>query len=212
MAQAILLAISTSAKPEVAIASTDRTIATGADGQALESLLPAIVRALGGFGATLDDVSLIGVCTGPGSFTGLRIGVTFAKTLAQSGLRRIVGVSAYDVAAFGRNDAQFPRAAIVAGKRDFFYARIVRSRGSDPQFAIGSADEIRPVLERACVRPTDVARIADDSAPGERARRVARIALRRFAEGAAGGWGDVAIDYGQRPNAVVNWEARRGRG
>jgi len=207
----VLLAISTSASPEVALAENERAIAIAAPGQALESLLPTIVRALDEFGAALDDVRRIAVCTGPGSFTGLRIGVAFAKTLAQSSLRRIVGVSAFDVAQAGGPRETFPNAAIVMGKRDFYYARIVPSPEAEPQFANGNAAEISAALERCGVRPVEFARRLFAGAPGERALRVASIGRQRFASGTAGDWRDVVIDYGQRPNAVVNWEKRQNR-
>lgn len=41
--------------------------------------------------ATLDDVEGIGVFRGPGSFTGLRIGMTVLNTLAQANRVAIVG-------------------------------------------------------------------------------------------------------------------------
>lgn len=45
--------------------------------------LPRItVAALEAAGATWDDISQIGVCIGPGSFTGIRVGVAYARGLA----------------------------------------------------------------------------------------------------------------------------------
>lgn len=41
--------------------------------------------------ATLDDIEGIGVFRGPGSFTGLRIGMTVLNTLAQANRAAIVG-------------------------------------------------------------------------------------------------------------------------
>lgn len=46
--------------------------------------------------ATLSDVAGIGVMQGPGSFTGLRIGITVMNTLAQSLAVPIVGLSGED--------------------------------------------------------------------------------------------------------------------
>jgi len=44
----------------------------------------------------------------------------------------------------------------------------------------------------------------------EQAVRVARLGRRFAAGGAVADWRSVEIDYGQRPNAVINWEARGG--
>jgi tRNA threonylcarbamoyl adenosine modification protein YeaZ len=46
-----------------------------------QRLLPFIVDTLTSLGKTLSDITEIGVHTGPGSFTGLRVGVTVADTL-----------------------------------------------------------------------------------------------------------------------------------
>lgn len=46
-----------------------------------QNLLPLIAKLLVRFKLTLSDVDCIEVNTGPGSFTGVRIGVTVANTL-----------------------------------------------------------------------------------------------------------------------------------
>ena len=50
-----------------------------------ETLLPMIDTALKAAGLTVDDLDVLGVTNGPGSFTGLRIGVATAKGLAWPG-------------------------------------------------------------------------------------------------------------------------------
>lgn len=61
-----------------------------------ERLLPAIDGLLRDYGATIRDVDLIAVSIGPGSFTGLRIGLATAKGLAFSARKPIVGVPTLD--------------------------------------------------------------------------------------------------------------------
>lgn len=56
-------------------------------------LLPAIDEALKQANLTLDDIDRIAVADGPGSYTGLRIAVTTAKSLAWAKEIELVGIS-----------------------------------------------------------------------------------------------------------------------
>jgi tRNA threonylcarbamoyladenosine biosynthesis protein TsaB len=62
-------------------------------------LLPLAQRALGALRATFADVTRIGVGIGPGTFTGLRIGVATARALAQSTGAELAAVSTLDALA-----------------------------------------------------------------------------------------------------------------
>jgi tRNA threonylcarbamoyladenosine biosynthesis protein TsaB len=62
-------------------------------------LMPNIVALLTDCGMEIKDVEAIGVSIGPGSFTGLRIGVVTAKTLAQALSIPIAGVVTLDLLA-----------------------------------------------------------------------------------------------------------------
>ena len=55
-------------------------------------LLPLAAALLGDAGARFADVGLIGVGVGPGTFTGVRIGVATARALAQAGDSALTGV------------------------------------------------------------------------------------------------------------------------
>lgn len=54
-----------------------------------ESLVPMIENLLNLLGMEIKDIDLYVIAKGPGSFTGLRIGMTIAKTLAQVNGKKI---------------------------------------------------------------------------------------------------------------------------
>ncbi len=64
-----------------------------------EKLLPMIDELLKNAGYTVDDVELIGVSKGPGSFTGVRIGIATVKGLAFATGASIAGVSSLEALA-----------------------------------------------------------------------------------------------------------------
>ena len=64
-----------------------------------EKLLPMIHFLLAEGGIRLDDVGLLAVIRGPGSFTGLRIGMTICKSLSYASGIPIIGVNALEALA-----------------------------------------------------------------------------------------------------------------
>jgi len=58
-----------------------------------ESLVPMIETLLNLLGMEIKDIDEFVIAEGPGSFTGLRIGMTIAKTLAQVNDRKLVPIS-----------------------------------------------------------------------------------------------------------------------
>ncbi|HEY3381376.1 MAG TPA: tRNA (adenosine(37)-N6)-threonylcarbamoyltransferase complex dimerization subunit type 1 TsaB [Vicinamibacterales bacterium] len=89
---------------EVFVGSADRTHATRLPGDLLECLAR--------HGLALRDVDLYGVAAGPGSFTGLRIGIAAIQGLAYANGRLVVPVSALDaLACAALEDGQDGRAA-----------------------------------------------------------------------------------------------------
>ena len=83
----IVLAIDT-ASPAPAVALADETSVfvepLPSDRTASEDLLPSIERVLAAGGRTLASCQRIAVCSGPGSFTGLRVGLATAWGLARA--------------------------------------------------------------------------------------------------------------------------------
>ncbi len=97
-------------------------------------------------GLRFSDVDRIAIGLGPGTFTGLRIGVASARALAQAGAAELVGVSTLRALAAGAE----PHAAPLDGVLAVIDAR----RGE--AFAAGWRAR-RPVLEPAALAPRALA-------------------------------------------------------
>lgn len=67
----------------------------------LKRLAPNIETVLSDSGSSIDDVDAVFVSLGPGSFTGLRIGITTAKSLAYALSVPLVGICTLDALAKG---------------------------------------------------------------------------------------------------------------
>ena len=64
-----------------------------ADRQLAKGLLSFLERSLSGNGQSLNSIRGLGIMKGPGSFTGLRIGITVFNTIADTNNVPIVGES-----------------------------------------------------------------------------------------------------------------------
>lgn len=64
-----------------------------------QSLAPAVAELFTSQGVIASQIGLVATTVGPGSFTGLRIGVTFAKTFAYATGAKLVGVSTLEALA-----------------------------------------------------------------------------------------------------------------
>ena len=56
-------------------------------------IMPMMSDLIKNTGLTVDDVDVFSVCTGPGSFTGVRIGMTAIRTICQAAKKPIVGIT-----------------------------------------------------------------------------------------------------------------------
>jgi tRNA threonylcarbamoyladenosine biosynthesis protein TsaB len=100
----LVLGIETSTRhSSVAIASENEVVASYELGRGRlhdEILMPAAQRMLADADLSWSQLGGIAVGLGPGLFTGLRVGVATAKTLAQSLQIQIAGLSSLDVLAY----------------------------------------------------------------------------------------------------------------
>ncbi len=93
-------------------------------------LVPNLARHLRRLGLTPDRLTGVAVATGPGSFTGLRIGLAVAKGLALGLAIPLVGIPTLDVLAHPQANRHLPTWAIVqAGRGRICAALYHRKRG-----------------------------------------------------------------------------------
>lgn len=90
------------------------------------TILPAVSDTLKAAGLEADCVDLFAVTTGPGSFTGLRIGVSIIKGLALATSKPVVGVSTLDAIARNLFAAALPVCPLMDAKRGQVYAGLYR--------------------------------------------------------------------------------------
>jgi tRNA threonylcarbamoyladenosine biosynthesis protein TsaB len=80
-------------------------------------LAPAIFELLRRCGLTMDDVRVLAVALGPGSFTSLRVGLSLVKGLAISRHLPLIGIPTLDVLAAAQSRSKLPLlVAIRAGR------------------------------------------------------------------------------------------------
>ena len=117
-------------------------------------------------GASLDwpDISKIGVCTGPGNFTGIRIAVSAARGLALGLEIPAIGISSFEATLLGYGDEEL---ALLPANEGFYYV------GSGPKNAkFLSEDEI----------DSDRTRYVHKSTPENQLKNIALLTLEKEAD------------------------------
>lgn len=87
-------------------------------------LVPSIKDLLDGVGLSIHDLNGIAVSIGPGSFTGLRIGLATSKGLAYSSGVPLVGVPTLDAIAMGVFSEELKVCAMIEAGTDMVYSAI----------------------------------------------------------------------------------------
>lgn len=178
-APGLLLALDTSsAMIGYAIADGERLLAEAVwrgQRQGTATLLAEAMRALEAMGRSQDDLGAVAAATGPGSFSGLRVGMGVAKGLALGLDIPIVGVPTLAITAEPFRYAGRPICALVAAGRGRFAYAIYEGRDGalreTLQATHGSAAEIAALLAQypaaiACGEVDDAAGAIEAAAPG----------------------------------------------
>jgi tRNA threonylcarbamoyladenosine biosynthesis protein TsaB len=95
-----------------------------------ERLPRDLMRVLDAVAVPLEAIDLLAVAAGPGSFTGLRVGIAAMQGLAMATNRRIVPISALDALAVAAADGSGPVAAWIDAQRGQVFASLYDSSGT----------------------------------------------------------------------------------
>jgi tRNA threonylcarbamoyladenosine biosynthesis protein TsaB len=97
-----------------------------------EALMPLIARVIRKAGIAFADLDRIAVTTGPGSFTGLRVGLSAARGIALAANRPVVGLttlSAFAAPVVSLNNER-PVISAIDARHDQVYFQVVGGDGS----------------------------------------------------------------------------------
>jgi tRNA threonylcarbamoyladenosine biosynthesis protein TsaB len=143
----ITLAIDTSeARGSVAVLRAGATVAWKLHEDAADYsgwLLPSVNEVITKAGIGMEQIDLIGVSTGPGSFTGLRVGLTTVKAWSEIYGKRIVGISRLEaMARSGGASTKYVAASYDAQRGQLFGA--IYELGSGGAARIGDEQVVSP--------------------------------------------------------------------
>lgn len=162
-------------------------------GQA-EAILPLVDKTMREAGQVPAALDLVVVTVGPGSFTGIRVGLAAARGIALATGARLLGVTSFDAvaAAAALSDFSDTRFLLIAleSRREDLYVQFFDAHG-DP---IHKAVAIMPVMLGVAVAATVGARpllIAGDAAPRASAALAQRPDTAVFADSAPGAVGTL---------------------
>jgi tRNA threonylcarbamoyladenosine biosynthesis protein TsaB len=180
--------------------------------QHVQRLLPLAAQLLDDAGLAFAQVTRIAVGTGPGTFTGLRIGVATARALAQASGAELVGVSTLEALAAAGRKGPVPVLAVLDARRgEAFVGGAVPPAAVTPavlaqvarpgMLAVGDgAVRFREVLE------TSGAEVPADGSP---LHHVSALHVADLAAGAPPTGRDVTPEYLRLPDAEIALRERR---
>lgn len=113
-----------------------------------QQLMPLIDQLLNNLDMGLKDIDVLAVSKGPGSFTGLRIGLATVKGLAQSLDKPVIGVATLDGLAYNLLSRDGLICPIMDARRDQVYTAIYRSDGELERLTDYMAIPVTELIQR----------------------------------------------------------------
>ena len=136
-------------------------------------LLASIQKLLAGKKIKPGQIDVIAVGLGPGSFTGLRVGVTAAKVLAYALKKKIVGVSSLDAVASGMADAEGVFTLALDARRQKYYIAVYQRKAGH----LLKVRKLKLEDEKKLTREKNVIKTGDGTRLHPKAEFIARLAL-----------------------------------
>ena len=200
-----------------------------ADRRHAANLVPAARELCASAGATPAEIALVSLSIGPGSFTGLRIGVTVARMLAMATGARLVAVPTLEVIAQNALEAADPPKHVVvlldAGRGDAYAATFRRTDEAyqpegepimvDPAAFLSKCDAECGVMGEGATRFAEVVNVAGLTrlSPELDAPRVEVVHRLGYRLARAGTFTDryrLVPTYIRKPAAEETWEKKQG--
>jgi tRNA threonylcarbamoyladenosine biosynthesis protein TsaB len=133
----LILAIDTALDAcAAAVLDTDTSKLIAQESQAMkrghaEALMPLIARVMKASGVGFAALDRIAVTTGPGSFTGLRVGLSAARGIALAAAKPVVGLTTLTAyaAPFVGNNSEHPIISAIDARHDHVYFQVVSGDG-----------------------------------------------------------------------------------
>ena len=176
-------------------------------------------RLLERHGRRMDDMECFAAASGPGSFTGVRIGLACVKGLAEAAGRKVVTVS--NLEALARFGTAKQRAVVLDARRGEIYGAVYDAAGHslhDPivarfpewlatlpegeiEFISSDFAPFQPALEGTRFEKSRIT-----TAPRALAAAIGAIAYERYCAGLARDPAGIDADYIRRSDAELYWK------
>jgi tRNA threonylcarbamoyladenosine biosynthesis protein TsaB len=224
-----ILALETTERAASVAAAVDSNLLLelelGTQQRSAQSLAPGVQQLLRSVAWNPGEVELIALPVGPGSFTGLRLGVTMAKTFAYGVGAEVLGLDTLEVIA-SRAPAEVHTVSVAVDAQRGQVVSALFRRGEqglfepvEPHRLVDTAKWVAEVSHGALLSGPILAKLGDrlgqrsDVLPPEcwrpTAAAVARLAFRHYQAGQRDDLWTLVPRYSRRSAAEEKWEARQ---
>ncbi len=193
-----------------------------------EGLMPALDALLSRCGIRVNEIDAVACSVGPGSFTGLRVGVASAQGLASARGLPCVALPTLDLLAWQAPFSQYQLCPIISARKGWIYTRFFRWDDKQPnptsdEYSIEIDELISKIQEQTiiygpalpeyremllgvlgdeCIQPPDTLNTPNPVV-------LAELGMKKLQQGGAISAQDLLPHYIAASQAEVNWKQRR---